>query len=271
MVDVRDLVAPERVSALATRGRPVPLADLDDLTRGLLPGVLWAVLGTSGAGRTVLACQFAAAAAQAGADTALVLGREPASTAAGNLLCALARVPEHLLSAGRLDPDHQERLAAAAEEIARWPLRVLTPDDDRWEFSASTSVPDLNHYVAGRTPPSRRVADVLVVDDLDLLASPPVPDVVSALRAWGKGTGQAIVVTLPEEPFVLDGILAPGLRRDVDVAVRVSRPDLHDTESPRAGEGDLHVLAHRQGPTSVIAAAFQGHYRRFADLRSPAR
>lgn len=268
MVDVRDLVTPERVSALAVRGCPVPLADLDDLTRGLLPGALWAVFGTSGAGRTVFACQLAAAAAQAGADTALLLGRDPASTAAANLLCAQARVPEHLLSAGRLAQDDLERLAAAAEEIAGWPLRVLTPGDDRWDFAASRSVPDMDHYVTGRTPPSR-VADVLVVDDLDLLVSPPVPNVVSALRAWGKCTGQTIVVTLPDEPFVRDGILSPGLRRDVDVAVRVSRPDLHNG-SPRAGEVDLHVLGHRQGPTAVIAAAFQGHYRRFADLRSPA-
>lgn len=261
-----DLLMPERLSALAVQGRPTALTDLDALTRGLLPGALWVVLGTSGAGRTVFACQLAAGAAQVGADTALVLGREPAATAAANLLCARARIPDHVLRSGRLDPAQADRARAAAEEMAGWPLRMLTPQDHEWQFSSSTSVADLEHWIAPEATNTRRVAEVLVVDDLDLLTARPMLDVLPALRRWAKATGQTVVVTLPEEPLLSHGVLSPDVRREADVAVRLCRPDQHDSQSPRAGEADLHVLGHRQGPTATITAAFQGHYRRFADL-----
>ncbi|MGI8535310.1 MAG: DnaB-like helicase C-terminal domain-containing protein [Mycobacteriales bacterium] len=271
MVAVGALLTAEQLSALASRGYPIGLAELDDLTRGLLPEALWVVFGTSGVGRTVFACQVAARAAEAGADTALVLGREPASVAAANLVCAHARVADHRLRSGRLDAREADRSRASAREIAGWPLRVLTPQDPEWEFSKSTSVPGLDHWVAPGAIPTRRVADVLVVDDLDALTTRPVLDVLCAMRTWARTTGQAIVVTLPEAPFVTGGVLSADVRREADVAVRLCRPDLHNVGSARAGEADLDVLGHRQGPTARVVAAFEGHYRRFADLPPPIR
>lgn len=269
MVAVSVLLAPDRLSALAVRGRLVGLTDLDDLTRGLLPGALWVVLGASGVGRTVLACQFAAGAAEAGADTALVLGREPASTAAANMVFARGRVADHRLRSGRRPLAEADRARRAADEVAGWPLRVLTPQDREWELSTSTSVPDLDHWLAPGAMGTRRVADVLVVDDLDLLTTRPVPGVLPVLRAWAKASGQAIVVTLPEEPWVAGGVLSPVVRREADVAVRLRRWDLHDPGSARAGEAEVQVLGHREGPVSAIAVAFEGHFRRFSDLRPP--
>jgi len=37
-------------------------------------------------------------------------------------------------------------------------------------------------------------------------------------------------------------------------------------KSPRAGEADFIVAKHRNGPTSTITVAFQGHYSRFVDM-----
>lgn len=269
MVDMAVLLAPGRLSAMAVRGRPVGLSDLDDLTRGLLPGALWVVLGAPGVGRTVLACQLAAGAAEAGADTALILGREPASTAAANMVCARGRVVDHRLRSGRLSPAEADRARRAADEVANWPLRVLTPQDREWELSSSTSVPDLDHWLAPGAMGTRRVADVLVVDDLDLLTTRTLPSVLPVLRAWAKASGQVIVVTLPEEPWVAGEVLAPVVRREADVAVRLRRWDLHDPVSARAGEAEVQVLGHREGPVAAVAVAFEGHFRRFTDLRTP--
>lgn len=269
MVAVAVLLSPEGLSALDVRGRPVGLADLDDLTRGLLPGALWVVLGAPGAGRTVLACQLAAGAAEGGADTALILGREPASTAAANMVCARGRIADHRLRSGRLSPAEAERARRAADEVASWPLQVLTPQDREWELSCSTSVPGLDHWLAPGAMAARRVADVLVVDDLDLLTTRTLPDVLPVPRAWASASGQVIVVTLPEEPWLAGGVLSPVVRREADVAVRLHRWDLHDASATRAGEAELQVLGHRQGPVSAVAVAFEGHFRRFADLRLP--
>jgi replicative DNA helicase len=44
------------------------------------------------------------------------------------------------------------------------------------------------------------------------------------------------------------------------------REDFYERESPRAGEADLIVAKHRNGPTATVTVAFQGHYSRFVDM-----
>ena len=56
------------------------------------------------------------------------------------------------------------------------------------------------------------------------------------------------------------------LEQDSDVVLLVHRPDLYEPETERAGEADLIIAKHRNGPTSTIAVAFQGRYSRFADM-----
>ena len=69
--------------------------------------------------------------------------------------------------------------------------------------------------------------------------------------------------------FIADGILAHNsLEQDPDVVVLLHREDAYEPESPRAGEADLIVAKHRNGPTAVVTVAFQGHYSRFVDMAS---
>ena len=46
------------------------------------------------------------------------------------------------------------------------------------------------------------------------------------------------------------------------------RPDAWEADDPRAGEADLIIAEHRNGPTTTttVAVAHQLHYSRFADL-----
>ena len=46
----------------------------------------------------------------------------------------------------------------------------------------------------------------------------------------------------------------------------VRRPDAWEADDPRAGEADLIIAEHRNGPTTTVAVAHQLHYSRFADL-----
>ena len=56
---------------------------------------------------------------------------------------------------------------------------------------------------------------------------------------------------------------------DADLVILLNRPDLYDKESDRAGEADVDLAKHRNGPTRTLTVAFQGHYSRFADMRQP--
>jgi replicative DNA helicase len=266
MALVAELVTDEQIAALAAHGVPTGLADLDWMTRGLLPGAVWVVLGTPGVGRTVLACQLAGSAAAAGADTVLLLGREPASTATANLVAAQASVAEHRLRAGTLTADERSRTTAAAHAMAGWPLRVLVTSDERWEYSGGVSVPDAAAWLEPEAASLPVLGRVTVIDDLDLLTPRHPLDVLPRLCIWAQRTGQTIVVTLPEELGLQGEMAVPALRRHADVVLRLQRPDLHPAAHPRAGEADLEVLRHRQGPVAQIVLAFQGHYRRFRDL-----
>jgi len=67
--------------------------------------------------------------------------------------------------------------------------------------------------------------------------------------------------------FVADGVLAHNsIEQDSDMVILLHREDAYEKESPRAGEADLIVAKHRNGPTATITVAFQGHYSRFVDM-----
>ena len=51
-----------------------------------------------------------------------------------------------------------------------------------------------------------------------------------------------------------------------DVVILLHREDAYERESPRAGEADLIIAKHRNGPTATVTVAFQGHYSRFVDM-----
>jgi replicative DNA helicase len=67
--------------------------------------------------------------------------------------------------------------------------------------------------------------------------------------------------------FVADGVIAHNsLEQDADMVVLLHREDAYERESPRAGEADLILAKHRNGPTGMVTVAFQGHYSRFVDM-----
>nr|WP_279671487.1 replicative DNA helicase [Flexivirga meconopsidis] len=56
------------------------------------------------------------------------------------------------------------------------------------------------------------------------------------------------------------------IEQDADMVILLHREDSYDKESERAGEADLIVAKHRNGPTDTITVAFQGHYSRFTNM-----
>jgi replicative DNA helicase len=67
--------------------------------------------------------------------------------------------------------------------------------------------------------------------------------------------------------FIADGVVAHNsIEQDSDVVILLHREDAYERESPRAGEADLIVAKHRNGPTATVTVAFQGHYSRFVDM-----
>ncbi len=82
------------------------------------------------------------------------------------------------------------------------------------------------------------------------------------------GPREVFDATVPHgHNFVANGIsVHNSIEQDADMVILLYREDVHEKESPRAGEADLIVAKHRNGPTATVTVAFQGHYSRFVDM-----
>ena len=85
---------------------------------------------------------------------------------------------------------------------------------------------------------------------------------VIALSQLNRGSEQRT----DKRPQVSDLRESGSIEQDADMVILLHREDMYDKESPRAGEADLIVAKHRNGPTKTIELAFQGHYSRFANM-----
>ena len=112
-----------------------------------------------------------------------------------------------------------------------------------------------------------RVATVLDDADLEMVATNDVFwDEIATVDSIGE---QSVYdATVPgTHNFVANGIsLHNSIEQDSDVVILLHREDAYERESPRAGEADLIVAKHRNGPTATVTVAFQGHYSRFVDM-----
>jgi replicative DNA helicase len=139
------------------------------------------------------------------------------------------------------------------------------------QFSAAAIGTTFCGSTLPRHSPSRgrlaMIAEVLGDAELDLLATNDVmwDQVVSVEPVGICDVYDATVVGLHN--FVADGIAVHNsIEQDSDVVILLHREDAYEPESPRAGEADLIVAKHRNGPTATVTVAFQGHYSRFVDM-----
>ena len=120
-------------------------------------------------------------------------------------------------------------------------------------------------------PPSRgrlaRIASVLDYADLEMIATNDVFwDEVASVESLGMQPVYDATVAGAHN-FIANGInVHNSIEQDSDVVILLHREDAYEPESPRAGEADLIVAKHRNGPTAVVTVAFQGHYSRFVDM-----
>ncbi len=112
-----------------------------------------------------------------------------------------------------------------------------------------------------------RVASLLHDADLKMLATNDVFwDRIVEVTSLGEQ--EVFDATVPTtHNYVADGIVMHNsIEQDADMVILLHRPDAFERDDPRAGEADLILAKHRNGPTSTITVAHQLHYSRFADL-----
>ena len=131
----------------------------------------------------------------------------------------------------------------------------------------TTSRGDFNPDISPTRTRLRRIAEILDDADLQMVATNDVFwDRIVAIEATGEQPVYDATV-LGTHNFIANGAsVHNSIEQDSDVVILLHREDAYERESPRAGEADLIVAKHRNGPTAVVTVAFQGHYSRFVDM-----
>jgi replicative DNA helicase len=192
------------------------------------------------------------------------------------LLSAEARVPLSTMRTGQMNDDDWARLARRMSEVADAPLFIDdSPNMSMMEIRAKC-----------RRLKQRNDLRFVIIDYLQLMSSPKrvenrqqeVSDMSRSLKLLAKELDVPVVALSqlnrgPEQrtdkkPLLSDLRESGSIEQDSDVVILLHREDAYERESPRAGEADLIVAKHRNGPTATVTVAFQGHYSRFVDMAS---
>ncbi len=224
---------------------------------------------------SALALDIARAAAVKGGMTSVLFSLEMSrNEITMRLLSAEARVPLHAMRTGQLSEDDWTRLARRMSEVVDAPLFI----DD----SPNMSMMEIRSKC--RRLKQRNDLRLVIVDYLQLMSSPKrvenrqqeVSELSRSLKLLAKELGVPVVALAqlnrgPElrtdkRPLLADLRESGSIEQDSDVVILLHREDAYERESPRAGEADLIVAKHRNGPTATVTVAFQGHYSRFVDM-----
>jgi replicative DNA helicase len=257
-------------------GVPTGFTDLDSLTKGWQPGQLIVLAGRPAMGKSTVALDFARAAAIKHGRSVAIFSLEMSEDEIGmRVLSAEARVALHHLRGGTVTDDDWARIGRRLPAIGEASLHIddspgLTMADIRTRSRRIASRQGLDmvvvDYLQLITPISRRGASrqeevALISRQLKLLAKEMRVPVI-ALSQLNRGSEQRE----DKKPVVSDLRESGAIENDADMVILLHRPDAYDRESPRAGEAELIVGKHRNGPIADISVAFQGHYSRFVDM-----
>ena len=256
-------------------GVPTGFSELDDLTNGLHPGQLIIIAARPALGKSTLALDIARAASikhdQPSIFFSLEMGR---SEIAMRLMSAEASIPLQNMRKGTMDSRDWTTMASTRGRINDAPLYI----DD------SPNMTLVEIRAKCRRLKQKVGLKMVIIDYLQLMTSgkrvesrqQEVSEFSRALKLLAKEL-QVPVIALsqlnrgPEQrtdkmPALSDLRESGSLEQDADMVILLHRESAYEKDNPRAGEADLIVAKHRNGPTRTVTVAFQGHFSRFQDM-----
>ena len=256
-------------------GVPTGFYEFDELTQGLHGGQMIVVAARPAVGKSTLALDFARSAAIKHNMTTVFFSLEMGKNEiAMRLLSAEATIALQDLRKGTIRDEQWSKIAATVGRLNEAPFFIDdSPNMSMMEIRAKCRRLKQKHDLklvvldylqlmsSGKRVESRQQEVAEFSRALKLLAKElEVP--VIALSQLNRGSEQRT----DKKPQVSDLRESGSIEQDADMVILLHREDIYDKESPRAGEADLIVAKHRNGPTKTIVVGFQGHYSRFSNM-----
>ena len=270
----------EEIEAAGSRGDgmigvPTGFIELDRLTNGLHPGQMIVVAARPAIGKSTLAADFVRSAAIKHQQTSVVFSLEMSrNELTMRMLSAEAQVPLQNMRKGTMRDEDWQKLAATMGRLSQAPLFI----DD----SPNMSLMEIRAKC--RRLKQRHDLKLVVIDYLQLMSSgkrvesrqQEVSEFSRALKLLAKELEVPVIAIsqlnrgaeqrTDKKPMLSDLRESGAIEQDADVVILLHREDAYERESPRAGEADLIVAKHRNGPTDTIVVSSQLHYSRFVNM-----
>lgn len=252
--------------------------DLDALlSGGLRPGQLVVVGARPAVGKSIVLLNIATHVAMNGGTSLFESLEMSKNEIIERIISKQGRVALHALRSKTMNDDDWANISKAADTIAATKQNLVI--DDQAHITIAYMRAQLRAMVHAGRP-----ATILFVDYLQLMSSGQrvesrqveVAQFSRGLKLLAKEFHIPVVVAAQlnrglehradKKPGMADLRESGAIEQDADIVILLHREDAIDKESPRAGEMDLIVAKHRNGPTSIVTCAFQGHYSRVVDM-----
>jgi len=256
-------------------GVPTGFVELDRLTNGLHPGQMIVLAARPAIGKSTLGIDIARSASIKHGMASVIFSLEMSrNEITMRMLSAESRVPLQNMRKGTMRQEDWQKLAGTMARLSEAPLFI----DD----SPNMSLMEIRAKC--RRLKQRHDLKLVVIDYLQLMSSgkrvesrqQEVSEFSRALKLLAKELGVPVIAIsqlnrgaeqrTDKRPQMSDLRESGSIEQDADIVILLHREDAYERESPRAGEADLIVAKHRNGPTDTIVVAFQGTYARFVDM-----
>ncbi len=256
-------------------GVPTGFAELDELTNGLHPGQLIILAARPALGKSTLGLDLARSAAIHHDMPVIIFSLEMGrSEIAMRLLSAEASVGLQSMRKGTVHAQDWTTIASTRGRINDAPLYI----DD------SPNMTLVEIRAKCRRLKQRVGLKMVIIDYLQLMTSgkkvesrqQEVSEFSRALKLLAKELQVPVIAISqlnrgPEQradkkPALSDLRESGSLEQDADMVILLHRESAYEADNPRAGEADLIIAKHRNGPTRTITVGFHGHFSRFVDL-----
>ncbi|MDQ2623927.1 MAG: replicative DNA helicase [Actinomycetota bacterium] len=256
-------------------GVPTGFTELDELTNGLHPGQMIVVAARPAMGKSTFGIDVVRAASIKHGMTSAVFSLEMSrNEITMRVLSAEAKVKLQRMRSGGLDDRDWQRIAKAQTRIQTAPMFI----DD----SPNMSLMEIRAKC--RRLKQRHDLKIVVIDYLQLMSSgkrvesrqQEVSEFSRALKLLAKELEVPVIAISqlnrgPEQrtdkkPQLSDLRESGAIEQDADMVILLHREEVYEPEGPRAGEADLIVAKHRNGPIKTIAVSSRLHLSHFADL-----
>jgi len=252
-------------------GLPTGIYKLDQMLSGLISPDLITIAGASGSGKTALALNMLTEAAKKG--PVKIFSREMShKQLSGRLLSSVGKINNRALKTGNLNQEQWGRLSSAAGELS----------DIKFSIDDKTS--SINEAVHKTKQEYNKNGLVLAAFDYaQLFESEGQNREKEVANISGKLKTLAMDLDIPiillsqlnrkvderkeHEPQLSDLRESGALEHDSDIVLLINRPDKYEKDIKKhTGIVDIIIAKHRNGPTGMIKAGFEGKFTKFYNI-----